>query len=781
MKHLLACLLFTVAAAQQTENVFIVSIDGIRNNEAFEAGNRYLPCVWDSLRPQGTVYSNFMNCGITVTNAGHSTILTGCYQLLINDMYTPVRVRPREPGIAEYYRQATGAPASEAVYISGKPYIVRCPVSTWPGYGSAVGPAVVRGSDYDAVTWDSCLAVIARWHPRLCYLLLGQVDFNGHSGDTATYTAAIRFADSLVWELWKIVQADSQYRDRTTLIITSDHGRHDDRHGGWTQHGCECHGCRHIPFLAVGPEIKRDTVIECLREQIDIAPTVGRLLGFPTPFSRGRCLTEMLVPAERPAAVGPEQSAGSPVGSFEEVNLSNSPGPSGGCAIALNGAGLHVIYVDSCAGGPAAMYTRSTDRGNTWSAPVVLSKAATGTGSLEAVVTAVNDSGVFAVFTGLRYSAVDSTFLWQTMGRRSTDGGRAWDQPVPVETLPGDAVVSTRPAVAVAGDIVHVISLHHTRLLDSRSADGGATFGDTSIVGCERCTHHPHAPAAVMVDTLCYAVWQDLLDDSCPFHNVWFDREPWSSRDLNLTWSYYDFSYEPDIAADDSQSLHVAYAHLAYPHYGNDWKIGYTRSDDHGVTWTFPTYIQPRPCAYSPRLASFDRQVYCVWATLVDSLWHISGCRSTDRGRSWSAAFDITSSQSYLAAPAVVAHTDTLFVVWQDRRSGNWDIFFTKHVIPMTGVNGSIPADPQASVSVPSPCRVPVTLLVGGSPAGAPLLCIQDAAGRAIRTLCASGVKNGTRCVTWDGRDDAGRKVRPGVYFVRVESASEHAKVILTR
>jgi len=266
----------------QTRKVFVVNIDGLRSTEGFEAGDINLPFIWDSLKPLGTLYSSFYNTGVTITNSAHSTIVTGARQLMLNGTPFWAPIRPREPTIGECYRKFLGAPQDGAVFVNGKSMIWLDPVSTYPGFGRAVAPQIVYSwpTEDDLAAWDSTRAVIARSHPSFCYVVLGQVDAAGHAADTNRYISSIRQADSLVFELWKLLCDDPQYRDSTTLIITSDHGRHDERHGGWFTHGCSCRGCRHVLFLAIGPDIKTDTVIDDRADQIDIAPTVANLLGF---------------------------------------------------------------------------------------------------------------------------------------------------------------------------------------------------------------------------------------------------------------------------------------------------------------------------------------------------------------------------------------------------------------------------------------------------------------------------------------------------------------------
>jgi bisphosphoglycerate-independent phosphoglycerate mutase (AlkP superfamily) len=116
------------------------------------------------------------------------------------------------------------------------------------------------------------------------------VDPAGHSGDWAEYISALHIADSLIWNLWQTLQLNSIYRNNTTLFITNDHGRHDDAHEGFEDHGDDCKGCRHVMLLAVGRGFPANKIVKRKRTQCDIAPTVGNLLSFPTKYAIGRSL-----------------------------------------------------------------------------------------------------------------------------------------------------------------------------------------------------------------------------------------------------------------------------------------------------------------------------------------------------------------------------------------------------------------------------------------------------------------------------------------------------------
>lgn len=62
-------------------------------------------------------------------------------------------------------------------------------------------------------------------------------------------------------------------------------------------------------------------------------------------------------------------------------------------------------------------------------------------------------------------------------------------------------------------------------------------------------------------------------------------------------------------------------------------------------------------------------------------------------------------------------------------------------------------------------------------------IAVYDAAGRVVRTLFVGRRSGGEHRLEWDGRDDSGRKVASGVYFVRVHTANASVgrKLVLLR
>lgn len=131
--------------------------------------------------------------------------------------------------------------------------------------------------------------------PSLMMLTLHDMDI-AHSGAYSLYVDAIRRADRLCAELWSMVQADPEYKDRTSLYIMPDFGRDadDDPAGnGFQHHRTGGAMARTTWMLALGPHLRQNTTVDRRVESIDLVPTIGASLGFATAGS-GRLIRELL-------------------------------------------------------------------------------------------------------------------------------------------------------------------------------------------------------------------------------------------------------------------------------------------------------------------------------------------------------------------------------------------------------------------------------------------------------------------------------------------------------
>lgn len=99
--------------------------------------------------------------------------------------------------------------------------------------------------------------------------------------------------------------------------------------------------------------------------------------------------------------------------------------------------------------------------------------------------------------------------------------------------------------------------------------------------------------------------------------------------------------------------------------------------------------------------------------------------------------------------------------------------------------NGSEPirATPSLRAISPNPMMGMGTVFIDAPEASDMVLMVFDPAGRRVRTLVAGSVSRGTHRITWDGRDEHGRRAAEGVYYFRLSTGSvtETRKAILFR
>jgi hypothetical protein len=138
---------------------------------------------------------------------------------------------------------------------------------------------------WDNNAWDSFAHAVAMRHlavqrPRVMFLGYGETDEWAHAGRYDRYLAAARTVDQYLAEIWSAVQGHPEYRGRTTLIVTTDHGRGRTTRD-WTSHGRTVVGAEEMWIAVIGPDTpalgERRNVPAVTQAQI--AATVAALLG----------------------------------------------------------------------------------------------------------------------------------------------------------------------------------------------------------------------------------------------------------------------------------------------------------------------------------------------------------------------------------------------------------------------------------------------------------------------------------------------------------------------
>jgi hypothetical protein len=133
---------------------------------------------------------------------------------------------------------------------------------------------------YNAFLQVPLLEYVQASHPRVLFVCYGETDNWAHSGRYDLVLQSAHKFDYFVQQLWETMQSIPDYRDQTTFIITTDHGRGSGL-TEWKEHGAEQKGSENIWIAVMGPDTpalgERSNVP--LVTQAQIAATVAALLG----------------------------------------------------------------------------------------------------------------------------------------------------------------------------------------------------------------------------------------------------------------------------------------------------------------------------------------------------------------------------------------------------------------------------------------------------------------------------------------------------------------------
>ncbi|MBT1704617.1 alkaline phosphatase family protein [Chryseosolibacter indicus] len=296
---------------QKTENVVLVTLDGFRWQELFhgadsslmkqqkqfkdsELKNKYwrddlserrktlLPFIWTVIAREGQLYGNRqLGCKVNVTNnqwfsyPGYNELLTGRAdneRINSNDkIYNPnknvlefINSQPEYKGKVAAFTSwdvfpyiindkrsgvfvSTGNFPIKGVNLSEKEIILNQLINALP---NPLGDVRL-----DAFTFYYGLEYMKKHKPRVMYFAFDETDDFAHAGEYAAYLNSANYTDRFISELWNFLQSDAQYKGKTTLIISVDHGRGVDAES-WKHHGQKIAEADQIWMAVIGPDTK---------------------------------------------------------------------------------------------------------------------------------------------------------------------------------------------------------------------------------------------------------------------------------------------------------------------------------------------------------------------------------------------------------------------------------------------------------------------------------------------------------------------------------------------
>jgi hypothetical protein len=356
LSTLLAGALCLSAAAQpvaRTKHLFIITIDGFRWQEVFTGADpllvanpeyvrdtalaremywdssaeirrkKLLPFFWGTLAERGRLYGN-RNYGnkVNVRNfykisyPGYNEIFTG-HTDAISSPNMPIN--NKHVNVLEYLNGARDYHGKVAVFTSWNvfPYILNEERSGLP-VNSGYEPLSEAGDKeaglidsvmttmhqtktrHDYLTFCTAREYLRLHHPSVLYLGFGETDECAHAGRYDLYLQQAADIDRMIADLWYEVQTDPYYKDSTTFLITTDHGR-GWKPNKWTTHGFWAEGSGEIWMAVLGPDIQAEGEIRSRGQvyQKQLAATMASLLGNPHAPGHppGKAI---IIPAARP-------------------------------------------------------------------------------------------------------------------------------------------------------------------------------------------------------------------------------------------------------------------------------------------------------------------------------------------------------------------------------------------------------------------------------------------------------------------------------------------------
>ena len=160
----------------------------------------------------------------------------------------------------------------------------------YPGYG--------RGVRWDVFTYEYAFEYLKLNKPRLLYIAFDETDEFAHDIKYDNYLYAIKRLDSYIENLWLWMQSQDYYKNKTTLIITTDHGRGKYLNDKWGSHGATIPNAQNVWAAIIGPDTPSKGEITNSKTIYtnQIAATIAHLLGFDYSTNRehGSVIKEMI-------------------------------------------------------------------------------------------------------------------------------------------------------------------------------------------------------------------------------------------------------------------------------------------------------------------------------------------------------------------------------------------------------------------------------------------------------------------------------------------------------
>ncbi|MCC6243709.1 MAG: hypothetical protein IT353_12775 [Gemmatimonadaceae bacterium] len=272
-----------------------------------------MPFMWHTMATRGQIFGDstvgsiaLLTNGLKFSYPGYSETFTGHVDRRINSNSYPPNPNRTVFEWLNAQSPLRGKVAAFATWAAFRRIInaERSGVPVFDGWDNAVAnTGTVRSAalrdvlstqtrmwgdnTWDALTHYSAMDYWTVKRPRVLFIGYGETDEWAHAGRYDQYLKSAHQVDAYIAQIWQRAQADPQMRGRTTLLVTTDHGR--GTGAAWTDHGEDVVGAERIWVAAMGPGIAPTGVrTNTPTTQSQMAATLAAALGYDWPKAESR-------------------------------------------------------------------------------------------------------------------------------------------------------------------------------------------------------------------------------------------------------------------------------------------------------------------------------------------------------------------------------------------------------------------------------------------------------------------------------------------------------------
>jgi hypothetical protein len=145
----------------------------------------------------------------------------------------------------------------------------------------------------DELTFFMTREIMRKFAPQVLTVVFSDVEA-AHFGSYALHLSGIRSADRLTHQLWQEIEANPEYRGKTTMVILPEFGRDPDgsNTNGFFNHRANTDSTRETWMMTLGAAVDKPQIVERPILHIDLCPTLAGLLGCPSVDAQGSLLKE---------------------------------------------------------------------------------------------------------------------------------------------------------------------------------------------------------------------------------------------------------------------------------------------------------------------------------------------------------------------------------------------------------------------------------------------------------------------------------------------------------